>query len=478
MKSGRCRSRFPSPDPVRPGHRAPVVRRRCRRTGSGGSCGRSSEVYSRCRVRLRRQVQPGALLLGRLRSGGHAVLGPARAAARGPRVHARGLLPRGDQPRVLARQRILPGALLLRVCRAGARRLREARPRPDAAYYHHELGEFILPYEAVRTSEDPEARSARSWSRRTSTGRRSPAGTARLSKRTAALLRRPREARTWAVSSVLRSPCDEAAAFAGTPDARAFGAGRWVLAASILGSSMAFIDGTAVNVALPALQTALHATIARSSGWSSRTRCSSRRSCSRAGRSATSYGPPAVFAAGVALRARLGVVRPRPERRPAHRGAGDAGRGRALLVPGSLALISASFPTRSAAARSARGPAFTAITAAIGPVLGGWLVEHQSWRWVFFLNVPLAAVVAALTSLRVPECGSGGGAPRADWLGAALAAAGARRVVCGADRVRRRCAAASGRRRSRRSCWSRSAPPRRCCRSTSSARARSSAPTS
>ena len=64
------------------------------------------------------------------------------------------------------------------------------------------------------------------------------------------------------MSSVLKFPCDEGPALTGKPDARAFGARRWVLAATILGSSMAFIDGTVVNVALPALQTASHATVA------------------------------------------------------------------------------------------------------------------------------------------------------------------------------------------------------------------------
>jgi MFS family permease len=65
------------------------------------------------------------------------------------------------------------------------------------------------------------------------------------------------------VSTSLKFPCDEAAALSGAPDDRAFGAGRWVLAVSILGSSMAFIDGTAVNVALPALQSSLGASISQ-----------------------------------------------------------------------------------------------------------------------------------------------------------------------------------------------------------------------
>src|SRR4029077_9213921 len=66
------------------------------------------------------------------------------------------------------------------------------------------------------------------------------------------------------------------------------------------------------------------------------------------------------------------------------------GLGAALLVPGSLAIISASFDEKSRGQAIGTWSGFTAITTAIGPVLGGWLVEHASWRWVFFINVPLA----------------------------------------------------------------------------------------
>ena len=99
------------------------------------------------------------------------------------------------------------------------------------------------------------------------------------------------------------------------------------------------------------------------------------------------------------------------------------GVGSALLVPGSLAIISASFDEKS------RGPAigtwsgFTAITTAIGPVFGGWLVEHASWRWVFFLNLPIAAAVVAISLWRIPESRSAS-AERIDWPGAILSTLG------------------------------------------------------
>jgi MFS family permease len=82
---------------------------------------------------------------------------------------------------------------------------------------------------------------------------------------------------------------------------------------------------------------------------------------------------------------------------------GLQGVGGALLVPGSLALISASFPSEERGRAIGTWSGFTAITAAVGPVLGGWLIQHASWRSVLFLNVPIAAVVLGLTFFRVPE---------------------------------------------------------------------------
>src|SRR5262249_25423131 len=80
------------------------------------------------------------------------------------------------------------------------------------------------------------------------------------------------------------------------------------------------------------------------------------------------------------------------------------GIGGAPPVPGSLAIISASFPARGGRGRAiGPWPGFPSITPALGPVLGGWLVDHASWRWVFFLNLPLAAIVLAVTLRRVPE---------------------------------------------------------------------------
>ena len=107
------------------------------------------------------------------------------------------------------------------------------------------------------------------------------------------------------------------------------------------------------------------------------------------------------------------------------------GVGGAMLVPGSLAIISAAFPTAQRGQAIGTWSGFTGITAAIGPVLGGWLVQHFSWRWVFFINLPIAAAVIAISFLFVPESYGEGGKHRLDIPGAFLITAGLGLVVFG-----------------------------------------------
>jgi EmrB/QacA subfamily drug resistance transporter len=103
---------------------------------------------------------------------------------------------------------------------------------------------------------------------------------------------------------------------------------------------------------------------------------------------------------------------------------GLQGIGGALLVPGSLALISVNFPEDQRGRAIGTWSGFTAITAAIGPVLGGWFVEHGSWRWVFFINFPLGLAVLLLALWKVPESRSDAPGERPDFLGGVLAAIG------------------------------------------------------
>src|SRR5205814_10035087 len=94
---------------------------------------------------------------------------------------------------------------------------------------------------------------------------------------------------------------------------------------------------------------------------------------------------------------------------------GLQGAGGALLVPGSLALISANFSEERRGSAIGTWSGFTSITAALGPVLGGWFVEHGSWRWVFFINLPLGLIVLTLALWKVPESSASNPGAQADW---------------------------------------------------------------
>ena len=223
----------------------------------------------------------------------------------------------------------------------------------------------------------------------------------------------------------MREPCDTAVVRAGqstAPCSRA--SGKWVLAATILGSSMAFIDGTVVNVALPALQAAFNADLADVQ-WVIEAYALLLAAFLLVGGSlGDHYGRRRVFVIGVAVFAAAsawcglaGSIRELVIARAAQ------GFGAALLVPGSLALISSAFSEEERGRAIGTWSGFSAITAAIGPVLGGWLIDHVSWRAVFFINIPLAIVVIALAVRHVPES-SGDRKGRLDWWAAVLTTTG------------------------------------------------------
>ena len=200
---------------------------------------------------------------------------------------------------------------------------------------------------------------------------------------------------------------------------------KWVLAATILASSMAFIDGTAVNVALPALQTGFHASTAEIQWVIEAYALFLASLLLVAGSLGDFYGRRIVFAAGVALFAVGSILcglSPSILWLIAARGL--QGIGAALLVPGSLAILSAFFPPESRGRAIGIWSGFSAATAAIGPVLGGWLVDRATWRWVFFLNVPLAVVTLLITFWRVPESRNEHVRGGLDWVGAVLGTLG------------------------------------------------------
>jgi EmrB/QacA subfamily drug resistance transporter len=222
----------------------------------------------------------------------------------------------------------------------------------------------------------------------------------------------------------VKFPCDEAQILSGECVSRERVQGRWVLAATILGSSLAFIDGTVVNVALPALQSALHATVSQVQ-WVMESYALLLSSLLLLGGSLGDlYGRAKVFVVGVILFALASAwcgLAPSVGWLIVARGL--QGVGAALLVPGSLALISASFPDDQRGQAIGTWSGFTSITSALGPVLGGWLVEHASWRWVFFVNIPIAVAVVVITLLRVPDSRYEKATRKLDWPGATVVTA-------------------------------------------------------
>jgi len=194
---------------------------------------------------------------------------------------------------------------------------------------------------------------------------------------------------------------------------------------------MAFIDGTVVNVALPALQSSLHVTVADVQWVVESYGLFLAALLLIGGAMGDSFGRRSIFLFGTALFAAASV------------GCGLSssisqlivarcfqGIGAAFLVPSSLAIISASFDEKSRGQAIGTWSGFTAITAALGPVLGGWLIQHASWHWAFFINVPIAAAVIAISLWHVPESRSST-AQKADWLGAGSATVGLGGIVFG-----------------------------------------------
>jgi EmrB/QacA subfamily drug resistance transporter len=223
--------------------------------------------------------------------------------------------------------------------------------------------------------------------------------------------------------TAIREPCDESVIRAGVATAVcSASSGKWVLAATILASSMAFIDGTVVNVALPALQTDLNASV-QDVQWVIEAYALFLAALLLVGGSlGDHYGRRRVFLIGVVLFAAAsawcGIAANIGQLILAR---ATQGVGAALLVPGSLAIISSSFREEERGRAIGTWSGFSAMTAAIGPVLGGWLVDQVSWRAVFFINIPLAIVVIVISFWRVPEIRSGTKGPL-DWPGAVLAA--------------------------------------------------------
>lgn len=215
-----------------------------------------------------------------------------------------------------------------------------------------------------------------------------------------------------------------------TSPALAPAARRWVLVAATLGSSMVFLDSSTVNVALPALQHSLGASVVDVQWVVNAYTLFLASLLLIGGALGDLLGRRRMFVLGVGVFTLASVacgLAVNTEMLIASRAA--QGVGGALLTPGSLALINGAYP------REQRGPAiglwsgFSAIASASGPVLGGYLIDTVSWRGVFFLNVPLALAVLAVAWWRIPATPGEAGTRRLDLAGALTAVVGLGGVV-------------------------------------------------
>lgn len=203
-------------------------------------------------------------------------------------------------------------------------------------------------------------------------------------------------------------------------------AARWILAAMILASGMAFLDGTVVNVALRAIGEDLDADLADLQWVVNAYLLVLAALILVAGSLGDLFGRRRVFLVGVvwfAVASVLCALAPNSLTLIVARAL--QGVGGALLAPGSLAILQSSFHRDDRARAIGAWSGMAGVTTAVGPALGGWLVQEYSWRWVFWINVPLAVAVVVMTLRHVPESSDPQQAgEHVDLVGAGLGAVG------------------------------------------------------
>lgn len=229
------------------------------------------------------------------------------------------------------------------------------------------------------------------------------------------------------------APCDEGAirsvVAAGNcaPSAK-----PWVLTAAILASTIAYIDESVVNVALPTIEKDLAAS-AVVIQWlvNAYTLCLAALLLI-GGAAADRFGRRKMFIAGVGIFAAASLCCGlAPNATILILARALQGLGAALLIPCSLALIGASFDEAERGKAIGTWAGFSAIAAAVGPILGGWIVDHFSWRWIFLINPLLALPAIAIVLERVPESTDPQSTGKLDWSGAGLALAGLAGIAFG-----------------------------------------------
>jgi EmrB/QacA subfamily drug resistance transporter len=230
-----------------------------------------------------------------------------------------------------------------------------------------------------------------------------------------------------------RTPSD-ATVVVGAPETPgcASHAKRWVLAAAILGSSLAFVEASVLNVALPAIQQALGANVGQMQWIASGYTVLLAALTLAGGAARDRFGRRRVFqlgALGLGLASVGAALAPDATTLIVARAA--QGLAAALLVPNSLALLSGAFPKAERGRAIGTWSAVTSLVGAVSPLAGGWFVDALSWRLAFVAILPLVAATLAIAAWRGPDPPVMRGAAPVDWTGAALATLGLVALVGG-----------------------------------------------
>src|SRR5215469_12432285 len=212
------------------------------------------------------------------------------------------------------------------------------------------------------------------------------------------------------------------------PDRRA--SQPWILAATILGSSLVFIDGTVVSIALPVLQETFHASAAAALWVVEAYTLVLGALMLLAGALGDRYGRRLLFVSGVVVFAIGSLLCGLSTSMPMLIGARILqGLGGTMLAPASLALIGASFVGKDRGMAIGTWSGLTSVASAIGPVAGGAIVDHVGWRWAFFINLPIALAVVLIALRHVTESRDEDARGRPDIVGSLLVTCGLAGVV-------------------------------------------------
>lgn len=216
------------------------------------------------------------------------------------------------------------------------------------------------------------------------------------------------------------------------PVRMATGTGRWIVVATVLGSGMAGLDATVVGIALPTIGEQFHTELAALQWVVTAYTLSLAGLLLLGGSLGDRYGRRRVFVIGVVWFAAASLACGLAPNAPALIAARALqGVGAALLTPGSLAILQASFAPEDRSKAIGAWSGLGGVATAIGPFLGGWLIGAVSWRLIFFINLPLAAAVIAISVRHVPESKDPAAAGRMDLPGAALITLGLIGIVYG-----------------------------------------------